>query len=389
MKREIEKYEKIEQFLSGTLSQEEYKKVEELITSDTNYAQEVARHRQIFNFILNSTYAEIKEHVKAIHEKKNNYIRLRNRIRLGIGIVIGFIIIGVILYFFLSDKKNRDTSIYPVALPDSLNSSNSQSLIDQGIELKNSIKKESGISDPEKKIGTIAVEKELETENRREEILTKHRLDGLLVTSDSIKTYTPVITYEKHTTDAQPLNKDEDDIPVLPEVYDCSEVSISAIVVAEKSCEHESTGILRIEESSVSGGTPPYELSIDNQATYHTTLCLGFLPPNSYSIWIRDINDCCTWLGNFSIETINCHYEDKFAPEKGERWVIPNRENPCRLWIYNQSGSLAFEASFNFPGTYLWDGRKRNGELLPMGVYTFILEIEDETPLKGSVTIIR
>jgi hypothetical protein len=48
-----------------------------------------------------------------------------------------------------------------------------------------------------------------------------------------------------------------------------------------------------------------------------------------------------------------------------------------------------YEASFDFPGIYSWNGCKNSGELLPMGVYAFIPEIKDEDPMRGSITIIR
>ena len=50
---------------------------------------------------------------------------------------------------------------------------------------------------------------------------------------------------------------------------------------------------------------------------------------------------------------------------------------------------MVYEASYDFPGSYWWDGRKITGEMLPMGAYSFILIIENEIPLKGTVTVIR
>jgi hypothetical protein len=386
MKSEIEKYERIEQFLSGRLSTEEIKKVEDLIASDPEFAKVVQQHRQIFNFILDSSIVELKEHVRSIHEKKTQSVRIRNsRIKIGIVIVTGLVITGLILYLVFTDKKNIKRQTLPVTIDTPAPKSNNSTILKPVTEVAN----QPEISNPENNRSGIPMESEPDAIKIR-----KVTPNGIIInrtddTNEIINISKPRIKDEASATNQEPQQSEKDNAPLLPEDFDCSQVSIFAEVSAEKSCENEPTGAIIIDESTISGGSPPYELSIDNQENYHAASHFSSLQPNYYNVWIRDKNNCPSWLGSVLIELTECGYKDIFAPEKGEEWELPNQGQPCRLWIFNQGSVLVFEASYNFPGSYSWDGCNTSGEMLPMGAYTFILRLENETPLQGSVTIIR
>jgi hypothetical protein len=388
MELEIEKYERIEKFLSGSLPGEELKPFEELIASDPLFALEIEQHRRIFNFVYSSTYAEIKAQISAIHEKKIKKIRKRNlRIKLGAGIVIGLAILCFVLYLTLNDNKQKENTKQPTpSIREKSPANNSISSITEPKIIKrnpvgntSNIKNKVEIKNEEEPVEIIVHEK----------LLTQDKVNQLIQTNENNLIPRAIgVDGEIPGTGSDLEDKSVND-QLSPVAFDCSEISIFADVTAEKSCENEPTGLLFVKESSISGGTKPYKLSIDNQVSYHSTLYYNTLPPERYSVWISDSNDCRAWLGIFTIEPVRCGYKDIFAPEKGEKWEIPNKGLACKVWIYDQSGVLVFEANYDFPGLYLWDGYNTSGAILPMGAYSFILKCQDESVLKGVVTIVR
>ena len=100
------------------------------------------------------------------------------------------------------------------------------------------------------------------------EITPLFKNDQSTVTDEIIKTKRPETDQLQPPAGTQHVLPEQDTQLLLPDSYDCSEVSIIANVTAGESCEDKPTGSLIVEKSSISGGTPPYEISIDNRATY-------------------------------------------------------------------------------------------------------------------------
>lgn len=388
MKSEIEKYEKIERFLSGTISEEEKKEIELLIVKDPHFAKEVEQHKLVFNFIIDSSIAGVREQMRTIHDKKIRKIRINRRIRVGIAITTGVVVIGLIAYSLFTRKKNTEESIPMIPVPEK-----SQSIITHPI--KSSANKIIPVS--ESKNQNPIVEKGMTEQDRVSRPIITEKMSQTLNDGNSeiIKTIANSSASFQDKPDenipADQAAKKSEEVNLLPEniVYDCSQVSLFGNVTTEKSCQDKATGVLLIEETSITGGTPPYSVSVDNQTSYHSGLRFDQLLPSRYSVWIRDINNCTTWLGSYLIESVDCTIQDIFAPDKGEKWVVPNNEKPCQLKIFNQGGILVFETIIDFAGKSTWDGTTRSGALLLMGVYTYVIKLEDGTILKGNVTIIR
>ena len=63
--------------------------------------------------------------------------------------------------------------------------------------------------------------------------------------------------------------------------------------------------------------------------------------------------------------------------------------NPVLLRIYSRNGTLVFNTEAK---VCRWDGRSLDGQELPIGVYSYIAEVNEVSPKitrKGTVTIIR
>ena len=72
-----------------------------------------------------------------------------------------------------------------------------------------------------------------------------------------------------------------------------------------------------------------------------------------------------------------------------DTWIIPGIENypQNRMLIMNRFGDLLYESS-GYNVVNAWAG-KRNGQVLPDGVYYYLLELGNGTVKKGTISIIR
>jgi gliding motility-associated-like protein len=389
MKSEVEKYEKIEQFLAGALSREEHRIIEELINADPNFAKEVEQHQAIINFIFDSSFAEVKEQIRTIHEDKIHSKNIRKRrLKLGLNIIIGLTLIGVLLYLILADKKEKDLISPPIRLSESIVVPGYKPNDHTDIKEEHIDSRSPESSNQSQTIPTINSFPEIAAEINQDNSLTEFQVNQLQVEDKKSNPAFTVSVTDSVLLGRKLSQRDEDDAPI-PESYDCSQVNLFADIRTEKSCDNEPTGVLAIDDSSVIGGAAPYEFSIDDRASYQSESYFGNLSANQYKVWMRDKNECISFLGTFLIESIICSYNDIFAPEKGEKWEMPNREQPCRIQIYNQNGARVFEGSYDFPGRHTWDGNSINGKPLPMGTYTFLINFQDQRTFKGNVTIVR
>ncbi len=378
MRKEIDNYELIERYLSGKLSEEDKKNFESMMADSTEFAEEVRRHEQVFNLIIESSIAGIRDHITSIHEFQTARHKVRRKnIRIAAAVTIGIVMLGLLTYLLLNKKKEDNRIISPVPLPEQSFTPVTSS--DTGL-LPETIKS-SGYSEPviDKNI-FLPGSKTLPPKTSDEYV-------PAVIATDSLRKLTQPGTTPDTLPQELIMGKVED-VPVQA-VPDCRGTNLTAMVILEKSCSDHASGMIRIEESTLAGGTPPYEISIDNQKTYAAQYHFDRLLPVRYSIWIRDKNNCSSWLGSYLIESIDCTIEDRFAPNRGEKWEIPHQDQPYTIKIYNPGGMLVFETSSESTGSDSWDGNNNAGSALPMGIYTFIITFENGSVQTGTVTIIR
>jgi biopolymer transport protein ExbD len=386
---DIEKYEQIERFLTNRLSEEERIALEISAVSDAQLAGAIERHRQVVHFVNTSMYLGIREKIGEIHTKRSRKAKIRKSgIKTVTLIAVVLIILSAILFFMLNNNRQKST-VKPQLPPAS---HEEQPIQNKGVS--SSIPKPPNNTLQNVRAGSAcnpdSLSKIQSTENHGEEkqLIRQNTLQlNPIRQEESTIDISHILTKTEHPE--QPQEQITQQNILQENSFDCSQVSIFAEVTLEPSCENEATGTIAVAKTTISGGTPPYSLSIDNQKSYQTKLKYSALSPNHYSVWIRDDNECSTCLGTFTVGNVRCGYQDIFAPDKGELWEIPNKGMACKMLIYNQNGALVVEADYDLPGSYFWDGRNALGEIQPMGVYTFLLRFEDSTSLQGNVTIIR
>ena len=57
--------------------------------------------------------------------------------------------------------------------------------------------------------------------------------------------------------------------------------------------------------------------------------------------------------------------------------------------IYNRQGKMIFSDRIEIAGNYFWDGYSSANDPLPMGIYQFLLELDNNEKIIGNITIVR
>ena len=162
--------------------------------------------------------------------------------------------------------------------------------------------------------------------------------------------------------------------------------NIKAEYTTEPSCNNKATGVIRIIESTLMTGTPPYQAILNGK--YGDSLVFRGLEPGFYRLEIQDASGCLVNLGTVIIETKECKYEGNFYPLL-EVWEIPLDFQPGTIEIFNKNGLPVYSLRFDGTGPEYWNGNDLNNAALPLGIYFFTIRYDSGEVFQGSVTINR
>jgi len=140
----------------------------------------------------------------------------------------------------------------------------------------------------------------------------------------------------------------------------------------------------------MSGGVQPYYYTWSNLSTSED---LTNIAEGNYSLTVTDENGCII-NDSIPIITDSWHIEiyKAFTPNgdgKNDVWNIkhisafPN----CTVTIFNEWGIKVFESTGY---TTSWDGKNKNGKILPSATYYYIIDLKDDSKVyTGSVALIK
>ncbi len=412
MRTEIEKYEKIEQYLKGELSEKERFLFEAQIESDPGLALEVQNHQKMQDFIFEKSMVDVRGQIRNIHIR--NQVKPWRRINrggmfsiLGIITITGSIMISV---FINKSKPSEGVPVMDVqtgTVTEEANGivpeekeRNAEPVVTVGSPLEISAAKtrKSAVFSSSDQVHV----KKNEIIDKKDTDTPKATKTAKLESEDFSRTVKPVreagVSLKK-LGDSQNIvpNKIQPEGLVAPpesekrkdKKVDCSATEIKAEVEVTRSCTQNPSGKIRVLKNSINGGTGPYQVSIDNSENYYSRYLFENLYSALYAVFIKDNNNCSSKLGEYFVEHDDCTYSYIFAPDEGEVWEIPTKDKRGEIKIFNKSGKLVYQQVFDIEGKYKWYGRNGAGEKLPMGAYLFILKLEQEEPLAGNLTIIR
>jgi hypothetical protein len=144
--------------------------------------------------------------------------------------------------------------------------------------------------------------------------------------------------------------------------------------------------------------------STQNTINYTTRVEIGaqLVEETTYylSIFVYDINgesktvqdrfyttkSAVVLKNNVSLEI---DYNNPFCPKNGEitkiRYMVKDKDVPVRIYLFSLSGEYIMTlnesvAQKDFIYTIDWDGKDKNGKILPQGMYIIVVKPLDDTP---------
>ena len=390
MKKDIERYELIEKYLKGILSEAEENSFRKLLAENPGMETEIQRHRELLQLLEVNSELSLKEDLNKIHRAHLMRKFGRNGLR---NLIVPVVLLAVLIAFLISyhySKYNRQQHSAAIAKDTSLSGHDPLSSVEIPPLPRSSVTAPSSQNTrPESTHKQWRVTQKKETAQIIKGQYTAKN-DTTTPTTNPLQalpqTLPPAVSPEK-TRKSEPTIKES--LPAV-NIDSCSSDSVTAGVAAVvASCSQSATGSISLDKDHISGGQPPYMISIDGKKHFYNEFTFTDLPSAKYPVWIKDHRNCLYDLGDFFVPAKPCVVEDIFSPNKGERWEIPNYGGAGHLRIYTPAGRIVYELQLESQQTYYWDGLTINGQSLPMGVYPFTIDMDSGEKVVGNVTVVK
>jgi hypothetical protein len=173
----------------------------------------------------------------------------------------------------------------------------------------------------------------------------------------------------------------------------CSGVTIEAILTTEAACSHKADGEIHINEKSIRGGQYPYMyilINTSNDTVRQKTNSFVSLAAGQYTLIFKDANSCLsTYEKPLFVNEKSCKQAaQSFNPHAGERFNYPvSDESDAQIIIYNRGGQSVYKTNLLKGESQFWDGTNQNGQILPTGMYIYIIEYVSGIKETGEVVI--
>jgi hypothetical protein len=390
---EREKYEQFENYLKGLLDNESKAAFEDKLRKDPELNRELEEYRQAHRLIFEGGLLDLRQELETLHEAKLNTGRSWRRVK-SILISSGILVTGALLYVYLSrhDKIDAERSLSVESGTKVENTTEpygeeSRQILSPESSDRNALLRNEATDSTGQKGSDLTVKSPVtgtdKIKNRPMEAITNP-----LKTNNTGDEISPLVLQKADTPFSQESRPPGSEIKGRPPVPDCERVIISCEFIAENTCSDKSLGRILFLTQSLRGGMPPYEFSITSGKVFESRVLFDNLKGGNYRLAVRDANQCISETGFAEVRSLECDF--RFAPGLGELWEIPFiTDKEGKLNLYSKDGKLLYSAMIGPYASKTWDGRSLQGEVLPLGVYMFLLDFKDGSLYQGTVTIIK
>lgn len=170
----------------------------------------------------------------------------------------------------------------------------------------------------------------------------------------------------------------------------CNDVAINALVVTIPTCSGQDNGKIIVIENTISGGSGPYQFSIDNK-DFQNNAMFSSLGKGSHTISIKDSKGCSLEKSKDVSERIeDCINTDghaTFSPSNNETFNFPIRADNSKVTVFNGKHNPVYTTTIKNKYHSSWDGIQNNGEIAQAGVYIFEVEDPSGNSIKGYLIV--
>lgn len=200
-----------------------------------------------------------------------------------------------------------------------------------------------------------------------------------------IVTESPVISEkEKYQVQIQEKNKGESPINTENTLDPCKGVVITANIEILPPCKGlGSTGAINLRGSH--GGQAPYRVSL-NGKDMGSEDSYSQLAEGIYHVMVTDAKGCKQTFNPVLLKAKECQMDYDFNPNRHEEWLGPVLTAEAKLSILDKKGMLVYSKQIHAGEVCTWSGYSQSGTLV-FGYFVFVLEKEDGSVVKGSITV--
>lgn len=374
-------YEWIDRYLNGQLEGEELSAFTHKLESDAEFSTLVENQKAANVIILGNRLAIVKQMMDADFKSTGNK---NTAAKWGLGGLLGAsVLIGSLLYFSDSTTPVPSSSTnftYPIETQKQ--SSNTQS------------------PEPDKEIPGRTyqpLDKKIDTSAAIDTVNVKTFSTGIIEHSDFATN--PVSKLSNGSIN--PVNIDsiqvKNQLPgsnkniLKPDI--CLDVVIEGILRVDAACTYASDGEIHIIENSMKGGLSPYTyvlINKTNDTVRQKTTSFVSLAKGQYKLLFEDANNCLTvYKKPLYVNEKSCTQRTQsFSPHAGEQFSYPvSGVSDAQITIYNRGGQNVYKTNLSKGESGLWDETNQNGQLLPTGMYIYIIEYVSGIKETGEVVI--
>lgn len=412
---EREKFDLIDRYFKGELSEDEIEQFNAEWASDDQFAEEVANHQKVNEVIMDAGLIDVKRKLQSIHNKQV-YANNNGRWVMGgiIGSSIGLIglIIGGWLYFgnpaeigktlpSENTEVNTDKSVKeepnkgvsePAAPNDQQAFANQEEPSNDKYDKKEQQNNEKSAN--ESSTHEKQEKSKQEAPNTEKNTLEMSKVENNPSVNNPIEN--DVKKDQPKVAKISAINNDTIDLRFQPtqkpkSKSPCDNTTISASYKLVKSCYDKNRGAIIIDSNSITGGEPPYQFSLSKGDNYKGEPRFNDLSQGSYTVYIKDSRSCKDALNNLYVAGKDCNKTNyTFAPEREESWEYPfDKQANGTLIIYKKNGEKVYQREIRNGTPSNWRGRDNNGKRLPMGLYLVTFERSGNITKTWNLSLVR
>lgn len=369
MKNEKDLYQQIDDYLDGTMNQADHRAFEAELANNSELLAEVEMYRLTNEVVRASASNELR---REIQSGIKNFDRKETIKKWTIGGLVAFLITAAVFtYFITKSETNEPDKNSNKETPITILQQENTVVTDSVFEGKD--------TNTSKTTKPVVTKKKTTKPDSKEEVIENKK--------DS--TVTPIAVVPKVQTNTDSSISITKSNPEKPKVQtlDCSGFKLENTPEVQATCQNKFEGAIDFTTVKISGGKEPYTLqsSLSNSTKLDK---FNNLSAGTYQFQLSDVQGC---KENISLEVPEkiCRQKDFIINTSvGESWQPPaDRSETYDIQIVDVKGKVVF--SQNRVSNWEWKGIDNYGQVLPSGLYVYLIKFDDQKMHNGQITIIR
>lgn len=410
---ERERFDLIDRYFRNELSSAEQETFQQMWATDEEFADEVAYHELVDEFILDAGLIDVKSKLRHYTTQDAKTTKPGSPSKafsnLNLGLLAGFAaLISVAIFLALApgffghqettgntqhpESQKRTPSLPPfdsMVLPELLAKQEKKTGTNKDSEEAKGQKNQSGSSEQTRKQFSKDGNDQTkggEGDQKPEPIQAlKPSVEVEQSVVPEIEAQTPSIS----KTRADLSKEIQDSLKRLA----CKGVDINGQVTVIPTCKDKRNGKLKIRKETISGGEPPYRYNFSENGSFQKSLIKEKLRSGAYRVRVKDSRGCVSLItANAYIKAKECGKRSfTFVPSRESEWEFPfkNKQASGSVRIYNEKGEQVYRTTVNQGVPAAWRGRNNSGQTCSIGLYRVVLNPEEGNARIWLLTLIR